>query len=144
MAGAFISIDANTPEILEALQALLRRIGNLEPAFEDIGAYLERSHDDRWQEQVSPDGTPWAPLSEKYQEKKPKNKDKILVLEGYLRGSLHYETSPKELALGTNLIYGATHQFGREEDNIPARPFLGVSAEDRIEILAILSGFLLP
>ena len=105
MAGAFISIDANTPEILEALQALLRRIGNLEPAFEDIGAYLERSHDDRWQEQVSPDGTPWAPLSEKYQEKKPKNKDKILVLEGYLRGSLHYETSPKELArVGRNSV----------------------------------------
>ena len=51
-------------------------------------------------------------------------------------GSLETEA----LLLGTPAVYGATHQFGR--DNIPARPFLGVSAADADDIMSALSEWL--
>jgi len=45
--------------------------------------------------------------------------------------------------LGSNLEYAATHQFGREADGIPARPFLGVALFEKVEILDILREHLL-
>jgi phage gpG-like protein len=38
--------------------------------------------------------------------------------------------------------YAATQQFGAEERNIEARPFLGLSTEDEIEVIEILNQFL--
>lgn len=49
---------------------------------------------------------------------------------------------------GTNVVYAAIHQFGgaagRKDRRvtIPARPFLGVSNEDRTELLAIINDHL--
>ena len=40
--------------------------------------------------------------------------------------------------VGTDSVYAATHQYGRDEANIPARPFLGLSSTDRREITAII------
>lgn len=39
--------------------------------------------------------------------------------------------------------YAATHQFGREGDGIPARPFLGLAQFERVEILDILRDHLI-
>ena len=36
---------------------------------------------------------------------------------------------------GTNVVYAATHHFGDEERSIPARPFLGLSADARDAVL---------
>ena len=50
--------------------------------------------------------------------------------------------------VGTNVVYGAIHQFGgaagRKDRRvtIPARPFHGVSNEDRTELLAIINDHL--
>ena len=63
MAGAYITID--DAEVKDALSALLRRIGNLEPVLEKVGEYLLGSHNERWGREEAPDGTPWKkPLSE--------------------------------------------------------------------------------
>jgi phage gpG-like protein len=42
----------------------------------------------------------------------------------------------REVVIGTNVQYAATHQFGRGK--IPARPFLLVHDEDRREAASIL------
>ncbi|MCC8998035.1 MAG: phage virion morphogenesis protein [Candidatus Contendobacter sp.] len=39
-------------------------------------------------------------------------------------------------------MYGATHQFGNPNLNIPARPFLGLSQSDEQELLDILNDHL--
>ncbi len=142
MAGARITIDIDDREVLAVLDQLLARLDDPTPALRDIGEALLNSHHRRFEEQVAPDGTPWAPLSPAYQAKKKKNKDKILVLDGYLSGLLTYQVSSDGLELGTNRIYGATHQFGAPQRNIPARPFLGLSEDDRTEVLEILSDHL--
>lgn len=46
------------------------------------------------------------------------------------------------LRIGTPLVYGATHQFGDPRRSIPARPFLGLSTDDKTELVAILNDWL--
>jgi phage virion morphogenesis protein len=138
MAGAFVEVEFDAREIEKALRNLLKKTGDLQPAFRDIGEYLLRSHDERFRAGIDPEGNLWEELSPEYQARKPKNQDKVLVLSGDLMDSLDYDESPTALLFGTNLIYGATHQFGRPDDHIPERPFLGISGADEDEILTIL------
>jgi phage virion morphogenesis protein len=155
MAGAFIGLDVFDRPVLEALQKLARSGSDLRPAFEHIGEHLKVSHMDRWAKAESPDGQKWAPLSATTIALKKKNADKILVLNGHLRDTLRYQSSSHSLEFGTNRIYGAVQQFGAKAGafgayrgraipwgDIPARPYLGVSAEDETEILAILADHL--
>lgn len=63
--------------------------------------------------------TPWAPR------KKSKGTHPLLILSGTMRQGIHARQEGKTAArLGTPVIYGATHQLGR--DGIPARPFFPV------------------
>jgi phage virion morphogenesis protein len=132
MAGATLHIDIDAKPLQAQLEALAERAGSLEPVFSDFGEYLLNRHRARFAQQVSPDGEAWAPLSPRYKARKPKNKNKLLVLEGHLRGLLRYQTGPAGLEFGTSLVYGAVHQFGHEE--IPARPYLGLDAADEAEL----------
>lgn len=136
MAGASIRIDDR--EVLEALRRLEQAGGDLTAAFSVIGEKLLRSHRERFNRQRDPQGKPWAPLSPKYRARKKRNQDKILVLRGYLSGLLRYQAGGSRLELGTDRVYGATHQFGDPKRNIPARPFLGLSEEDRGMVLEVL------
>jgi phage virion morphogenesis protein len=144
MAGAGIKIDVeyDDDQVMAALNRLIQAGTNLQPVFADIGEYLLQAHDERWARQEDPAGNPWAPLSPKYAARKKKNADQILVLDGFLRDLLAYNATASGLEFGTNRLYGATHQFGREEAGIPARPFLGLSADDEAEILDILQDHL--
>lgn len=78
-----------------------------------LGEYLQASTQDRFKAQAAPDGTPWAPLSERYQRRKKYNADKVLTLRGYLRSGIHYQKlDVNSVAVGTNSPYGGIHQFG--------------------------------
>lgn len=139
MAGVRIQVDDRAAR--EVLDALAERMSDAETLFTDIGEYLLRSHDERFEAQEAPDGTPWEPLSPRYRARKRRNADKILQLEGNLR-DLVYDASRDGLELGTNRIYGASHQFGRPEAGIPARPLLGLSADDEAELIEIVQDHL--
>ena len=121
-----------------ALEGLARRAANLRPALADIGEYLMLAHEERFDAQESPEGEPWAPLSERYRARKPRNRDKILVLDDVLASTLRYQAEADSLLFGTDRVYGATHQFGREEAGIPARPFLGLSSRDEDEAARLI------
>lgn len=142
MAGASIEIRIDDAELRRGLQQLETRLGDLTPFFRDIGEALLNSTRERFRSQTAPDGTPWAALSPGYRARKNKNKNLILTLNGYLRGTLNYHAEKDRVRIGTPLIYGATHQFGRPEKNIPARPFLGLSADDETMLLDALHDWL--
>ena len=151
MAGTHISIDDT--EVIDALNGLLELSSDLSPALRDIGEMLDNSHDRRFDQQVSPDGTPWSPLSDVTLSRKKRNKDKVLTADGGLRESLHPDVTADTLTFGTNKLYAAVHQFGALQGafgnnrrgspipwgTIPARPFLGFSAADKEEVQRILS-----
>ena len=138
MAGASVRVRVDDKRVREALDRLVRAGGNMEDALADIGEHLIRSHRDRFARGVDPEGRAWQPLKPGSRARKRKNADKVLIESGMLMESLHYNVAPDRLEFGTDRIYGATHQFGRPEANIPARPFLGISREDEAEILNII------
>jgi len=97
-------------------------------------------------EKRSPDGAPWKPNLEG---------TSTLFREGFLQGSIHHVTGPASVRIGTGLVYAAIHQFGgtivpktakrlaftlrgksvfAKKVTIPARPYLGVSTENKAEI----------
>lgn len=142
MAGAALEITINDAEIQDYLKRLLAKLGNLQPFFQDVGEELLNSTRARFQSQTAPDGVPWAALSPRYAARKPRNKDKILTLRGYLRGTLAKFADAESLRIGSPLVYAASHQFGRPEIHLPARPFLGLSDADRDALLDAIADYL--
>jgi len=144
MAGAsIINITYDDQAVKDRLKRLAQVAGDISPALTEIGEHLIRSHQQRFADGVDPEGNDWEPLAESTLARKKKNADKVLIEHGDLMGSLHYNNNGHELEFGTNLIYGATHQFGREGDGIPARPFLGISDDDQREIVNIIDDHIL-
>jgi len=143
MAGVNYSIQISGQEqVIDAFNHLIKRANDLEPVFSDIGEYLIESTQQRFVDEETPDGEPWTPLKEKTIKYKAR-KDKILTESGSLADTLNYQLNGNELLFGSNLEYAATHQFGRENANIPAREFLGLSNDDEKEILGLISDHLL-
>lgn len=150
MAGARIEIEVKgLDRVQKRLNELARRLEDPTDAFYDIGRYVVDRTRDRIEAGVSPDGTPWPPLTEATRRSKHKNKDKPLQLEGDLFDSIKAEPSRTGVVVGSDRPYAATHQFGRPGggwggSDIPARPFLGLSDEDIAEIDRIISARLDP
>lgn len=131
-----------------AAEAALARLSPelLAQMSDEVGALIEdqtkrRIADDK----TAPDGTPWASWSASYEARiKKRNRitaRSLLVGEGNLRDSIQNLVTGTEIRVGTNLEYGAMHQFGGTKaqfpnlwSDIPARPYLGLSIADRTEI----------
>ena len=142
MTGVTLKINFDDRTLRQALEKLQRQAETLRPVLSAIGEYLLEATEDRFAQQVDPAGRPWAPLSGRYKKRKRRQQDLILVLDGYLKGTLAKRVSAGRLEIGSNRVYAATHQLGDAGRNIPARPFLGLSGADKAEILAILEDHL--
>jgi len=87
-----------------------------------------------FEDSQGPDGIAWAPLSPAYAARKPKNKTKILILEGTLQDTIITGSTTSidktTMRVGSNMPYAAAHQFGYAKGGIPKRMFLGFTDED--------------
>jgi Phage virion morphogenesis family len=82
------NVTINTQGFNDALTTLQERLIDLRPVFSDIGEYLLISTRQRFDDEVSPEGVGWAPLSPRYERQKAKqqsNLSGILKLTGELR-----------------------------------------------------------
>lgn len=182
MAGSMLEVSIDTSPVGKALDDLIERLGDLTTPLNDIAEYLHQSTDDRFRQQVAPDGSPWAPLAPSTLARKKGGR--ILRGKGTLQDTLRHNVSRNELSFGTDRPYGAIHQFGGKvqhaarsqqvyfrqgkdgsvgnrfvkksksnfaqwvtrgahDAEIKARPYLGLSSDDDIEILAIIQDYLL-
>lgn len=155
MTGASFKVDDR--ELLERLALMRRRGESMSPALRAWGEQLLISHRERFAQQVGPDGQPWAPLSPAYRAEKRRNVDKVLTLDGYLRGTLRYLAGDQGLTFGTDRVYGAVQQFGARKGqsgttragapipwgDIPARPFLGLSDNDMAAGMKIIGDYVM-
>lgn len=123
-----------------------------------IAEGLRTSTVERFTEEKSPEGKSWKPSIRAREEG-----GKTLTKTTQLKTSIRSEVSDSGLAVGTNDIRAATHQFGDDRTiraknkqyltfkiggqwkkvtsvkvNIPARPFLGISKEDEQDIRDVL------
>lgn len=142
MAGAFYSVDLiGQSDIANTLAELAARTNNLSPALSEVGEYLLDIHEQRFKDQVSPDGTPWQSVSADTLKNKTRP-DRILREEGNLADLLTYQLGDQQLSFGTNLVYGATHQYGRANVNIVAREWLGLNVQQSQSVLDIIVSYI--
>lgn len=156
MASIRVSIDGDTEKLL----AKLNGIAGLDKAEVNnaLAEALRTGTVERFESGTGPDGRVWP------RSIRAGSGGQTLVVTATLKNSINARASAKGAEVGTNLIYAATHQFGasgrtirarnkpflkfqvggrwiRKKQvtvNIPARPFLGISEEDRKEIESIV------
>lgn len=112
---------------------------------EDVGAEVASQTQRRIaEEQTDPDGAPWKPWSKRYARTRHAGQQ-ILFARGDLAQSIQHEVDGDEVAVGTPLVYGRTHQLGDEgtdrrgrKRNIPARAYLGLSTANLRELDAVI------
>jgi phage gpG-like protein len=144
------------------LAALDAALTDMTPVMNDLGELLTTSTKDRFPTGTAPDGSRWAPKSQttlnRYGVKKSNRVDPrpLFGPSGLLSQQIFHDASAIEVSWGSNLIYSAVMQFGAGKGafgtmsngspipwgNIPARPFIGVSAEDEVNIIATLEEWL--
>ncbi|MEX2475058.1 phage virion morphogenesis protein [Marinobacter sp.] len=153
MAG--INVEVDDAELRKALSKLENMDQHFDGLYAQMGAYLVRKTKDRFRAEESPDGTPWAPLSQEttLSEGNPfskrKNRDKVLTESGDLMGLLRFQVDGNTLEVGSNQPYAAMMHFGGKTSprsmipnaTVPARPFLGVSDDDSAHILKLVERY---
>jgi phage virion morphogenesis protein len=154
-AGKGVQMQIRAPELRDIERKLEKVVFGLAkpaPLMNIIGAVLESSTRQRFRSGVAPDGTAWKPSI-----RATRKGGKTLLDHGHLRDSITHDADDRAAIVGSNLIYAAIHQVGGiirakaggmltfkipgigwrrvAKVTIPARPYLGVSDRDRVEIV---------
>lgn len=155
--------------VRERLNEVAKRMENLSPIMKAIGERITRQTWERFNAGgPAPDGSPWA----KPKSPNPKRRGTLRVTD-MLRDSINYRLrGSNAVEVGTNLVYAAIHQFGGRTSPrtilpsrkkalfwpgaahpvrsvkhpgsvIPARPFLGVSADNSAELLGLIDEWIM-
>ena len=143
MAGTGLDIRIES-EGLDRLNQRLSRItaglSDFRQLLADVGGVVESQTRRRIsEEKASPEGAAWKPWTEAYAESRHGGHS-LLEGEGELLDSIQFLVEGDRVEIGTNLIYGAIHQFGGAEVgiNIPARPYLGIGPANEDDLVAEL------
>ncbi len=138
------------------LLRLTQRGENLTPLLKNMGEQVLNSTKERFESSTDPDGNRWASnspvtfarlLGSRHTNKSGKinargvsrvMSKKPLILSHTLQGSIRYQLNGQSVMIGTNLVYAKMMHFGGTKSafphlwgDIPARPFLGISATDK-------------
>lgn len=136
MAKSGVSI--NWGGFKEAVDKATSGISDIRGLMTNIGAAMKGQTIRRFQTASDPDGKSWEAV------KNPrKGKASPLVDTGRLRNSISFSVGESDVHVGSNAEYARIHQLGGKAGRgrkvtIPARPYLGLSEEDRQEIEALV------
>jgi phage virion morphogenesis protein len=164
MADTFNVRIAGADKTIAELSAIAARLKNPQPMYDEIGSYLVVKTQNRFDTGTAPGGSKW-PAS-----LRAKNfGGKTLVDSARLYQSITHNASANGVEVGSNVEYAAIHQFGgtiyaktekglnwrynksgankpswarKMSVTIPARPFLGIDAEDQTEIIVIAESYI--
>jgi phage virion morphogenesis protein len=167
-----LDIELDDAQFRAAWQQLHRHCADLGPVLKDIGEDLVESTKQRFADSKGPDGSVWPANSSVtiarmvHSVKGTKTKDGFLSKKGEQRWDskkpligesrrlseeIHYQLHGNTLEIGSNMEYAAMQQFGGKKSkfphlwgDIPARPFLGLSAADKAGIVEMVSRYLEP
>ncbi|MGZ5059150.1 MAG: phage virion morphogenesis protein [Methylobacter sp.] len=138
------AIDVDDREILAALRQLQQSTGNLQPALLKIGEDLKESTKQRFLSKTGPDGQAWLGNADSTIERK--GRDFPLTAGGTLGNTIDYQLFGNDgVDIGSPMEYAAMMQFGGTKaefpnlwGDVPGRPFLGISEDDKVQILATI------
>jgi len=155
-----ISVTIDDRQVRAMLARLQARCADMSVPMGQIGAFYERSVLENFKAQTSPDGTPWARLSQTTMllglgRKKGWKKDgglsakgkgylqgkRILYERGDLMESVHHQATRNSVTIGSSgsVPYAAIHQVGGmagrgKKVKIPARPWLALNRGTEMEL----------
>ncbi len=159
-----IDVTNELPQLNERLKGVYDHLnGDLTPLMEHIGGIVENSTRQRFYDEESPDGRGWEQLADSTINSK--NSNGILKSSSHLMNSITYHTYKTSVVVGTPELYGKYHQTGTDpyiiepktqkalktpygvfkkvhHTGLPARPFLGLSEDDKDDILDALNHFI--
>ncbi len=143
----------------KSLDKAAHKLGNTQALMESVGEALISGTLKRFDDEEEPTGKKW-PKSKRA----AKEGGQTLTNVGTLRKSIDKIATPDKVMVGSNLPYARIHQKGGtikpkkgkylkfkgldgedvfvKEAKIPARPYLGVSAEDMDEVRETVADFL--
>jgi phage virion morphogenesis protein len=142
---------------LQALRGLAGRIaalGNMDtrPLMDELGAAgVSQTQRRINSEKTAPDGTPWEPWSESYAKTRHGGHSLLVSNQDLLESNDHVVGLTGDFVeWGSNLVYAPAHQYGldmsvmgsRRRITVPARPYLGISAENEADLVALVDDFL--
>ena len=158
-----LKISCDTDEIAIRLRGLKLTLADREGVHRIMGEVLLRNTQRRFRREVSPDGKKWPPLSPVTLARR-RNKRGILRDTGELFTSIQMQADARRAEVGTPLDHPKvfTHQFGAtikpkrakalripgkppvfaKQAKVPARPYLGINADDAADVLEALAGWL--
>ncbi len=146
-----VELNLDNSKVLKKLHNLATAGEDLSPVMKDIAGIFADASEQAFNTEVDPNtGQPWEPLTEAHSNARKERGyiGSILAMTGQLAASLQSDYGMDFAQVGSNLTYAAIHQHGGIADMRPsnaaihARPFLGVSHEDREEIMAALEAHL--
>lgn len=159
-----ITIELNDADIERVLTRVSAHLTDMSDLMNEIGEQLEYETKERFDQGVAPDGTAWAPKSQATLDAYKRRDQTVDVRPLFgpnaygvpLRNSMFRDYGPDFVEIGTNKVYGAVMQFGAAKGafgadaggssipwgNIPARPYLGISDQDRTNIAATVDEWL--
>lgn len=160
MAGLTFTVELDDAAAATRLAEMVERMERPIEFYKNVGEYLKNVAIPRnFDNQTAPDGSPWAALSPvtiARREKKGQVPIRILRASSGMYNNLSARQDDNGVRVGTPVPQGAVMQFGAAKGafgqnaagrsipwgDIPARPFLGLSIEDEVEIIRIAEEWL--
>ncbi|WP_444452032.1 phage virion morphogenesis protein [Rhodobacter capsulatus] len=137
-----ITIEFRDGEILAGIDRLQDQLGDMTSFMDDLGELLVASTKARFPAGTAPDGIAWVPNSPATLARKSDSRP-LFGTSGSLNSQIFATTGPDFVRVGSNRVQAAMMQFGGSKSvyahlwgDIPARPYLGLSDEDKENILA--------
>lgn len=150
MADEMLSVTVSNEGVVDALNALSQRMGNLSPVMRDIGQGLEREIRKRFASESDPNGVKWSnPLAPSTLANRAKTGARGGILEHYgtMLESLGWQASDKSVQVGFTQPYSVYHEFGTSK--MPRRGMLfgnpttgELGASDEALVLDLISDYL--
>lgn len=156
-----ITLEINDAQILSVLDRVAQAVTDMTPIMQDIGEEMVRSTKARFVVGVGPNDETWAPKSSTTIAQYERRGDTVDLRPLWgasrtLNSAFASFASETSVEWGTNVLQSAIMQFGAAKGAlgtnargspipwgpIPARPFLGVSDDDRNAILEALEDWL--
>lgn len=142
------TIELKADAVTGALDRAAALLDDMTPLMQDIGELLAASTKARFALGEAPDGSKWSANSPVTLTRKTDSRP-LYGPTGLLSSQIFHEASAAQVEVGSNRIYAAMMQFGGTKaqfahlwGTIPARPFLGLSAEDETNIIATIGDYL--
>ncbi len=139
MPGISWTVKIDDAQMRSELARLTGRMENARGFYKDVGEHLLNKVADRFEDERSPDGSPWQRLAPATVASRLRTNGNapltILRVTGTLAGSFNYAADDDQVRVGSGAVQAALQHFGGEAGRnhsvtVPARPILGLEPDD--------------